>query len=222
MKQIVKLVFISIIAFCLFGEARADDGTITLYYNGAKMILVDENNEIQDCVSINDQVYVPIRFFIESIGGDYEFDSLSSTAYVTLSKNNAEKSASKKRIDITAENFRDYFIVTSSYTKPKQESEHNRYAYTKWSTELKLSIVAKYPFEINNVQFNVRIRLEIDGDTAYINCKGTIMQTGSSVERSQFTFEKQPYFTPTIWGFDVSSIEDASGYILVDNDFALE
>lgn len=208
---VVLALFVAVISF-------ADGNTIKLVYNGVRLALLNDNGDIEQPIIQDGQVYVPLKSFIETIGGTYEYDEESATVSVTLdngSKQEGSTTTSKKKIEITKDNFLDYFKGSyweSDYTNSKSEiASMTLYQYSDY---VNLTVDAKQPFEIYNVQFSIKFNLKTTTgeDTLYID--GTIPQSGSFSGKKEYEWSE--IYSGSKMKIDSASLVSASGYIMID------
>ncbi len=95
MKKMIGLLLCITLLFCLAGSTFAQSvnyastseyKNVRITFNGERIIMVDDNQEIQKCIVRDGQIYVPIEYFIEAIGGTCAYDMGRNQAVIKLNQ----------------------------------------------------------------------------------------------------------------------------------------
>ncbi len=95
MKKMIGLLLCLSFLFCLAGGSLAQSvnygsssefKNVRITFNGERIIMVDDKQEIQKCIVRDGQIYVPIEYFIEAIGGTCAYDMGRNQAVIKLNQ----------------------------------------------------------------------------------------------------------------------------------------
>ena len=216
MKRFLTIVVCTLLVLSV--ACLAESTNIKILFNGVRLTMLNENGDIEQPIIQDGQVYVPLKSFIETIGGKYEYDEESSTIAVTLdngSKQEGNTTTSKKRVEITKDNFFDFFDKSASVTDiSSSKSRIQSMVFYNHTGRVNLSLDAVNPFEMHDIKFEIKVKTESSLNEREADFTGTIPQSGSYSSMQEIS-----------WGQIVSdknmkvvSIEviSASGYIMID------
>ena len=141
----------------------------------------------------------------------------TSDSQSSISESQAEKEESQ--IEITADNFLDYFNVSASSSNVSLTNKSQDWmgiTSYKYSGNVDMTIEARYPCEIHNVSFNAQVEayLGASSGSRYPQFNGVISQSGSYSSSNSISWETKYSMEDHITVMS-PIITTASGYIVI-------
>ncbi len=181
----------------------------SLYVDGIRLGFFNNSNIPLDIEFLNGAVYVPLFPLLESLGIDYSITNKRIDISTAASKKMGD--AKTNKIEITTDNFKDYFEVSTSVINEKLSK--GIVVYTAYG-DVSLTIEAKAPFEIHDVAFTIDVHTNTDFDVRFSG----IMPQNASFSSTSKTISRDGISENTAkimaWNYKVV---EASGYIVTNN-----
>ncbi|MBQ8201640.1 MAG: hypothetical protein IJZ74_07730 [Clostridia bacterium] len=176
----ILLLFIMLVPSAM-AEAPMTSTSLKMYVNQIRMVLVDEENNIEPFLIHNDEVYVPLEAFVSSLGGEYVYDAESGTITIQLPiqpvTGTAETPAptptptatpepaptENPRIEITTSNIRQYFNISFKLTNISDTTKYIQgMPFNDVTADLVLTCYPVVACDLYNVNFTVEANFNTD------------------------------------------------------------
>ena len=222
MRKITALLFIVILltaTCCAYAEEVPERSNLAVYLDGVRIGFYSSDNQALNTYNIDGEVYVPLIPLLETLSIQYTVTD--KAIQISGSGEAAPAEAPKaelKRVDITPENFEEYFDISygssglSSYTTKDALGLPN----THFSGDVDIAITARMPFEIHDVRFNVQLTAYRAGKCIYPNFSGVISQAGSYSSSYHAAWESALANQKSLTVYSPKVIS-ASGYIMISD-----
>ena len=159
MKKLISiLIILSVFTVCIIGSSLADDyvtGNVAIEIDGVRVGFFDSNNQPLDIKIINDSPYVPILPLLDSLGIQYQIADNKISISKLSSEGASNTSSDNERIEITPENFSQYFSISCDVINEKRTGSITSWGFTA-SGNVKITIDAKEPCEIHDISFSIK------------------------------------------------------------------
>lgn len=219
MKRLFVFVMVMILCFSStisFAEKNTD---VIITLNGVRLTLLNEKGEIVQPIIQDGQVFVPIKEFVETIGGSYSFDE--KTASITVLLNQQQASNTPQKNAITSENFSYYFDVSCYLSNVKEKKSDNGVMFTcNYTADINVEIKPKKAVEIDDIELNYVVNLveKPNGTKDAVNIKGKI------TDNNEVTVIKKKYEWSSSWlySYNPSTVEIVSSNVFQASGFVIE
>lgn len=245
MKKIVLavlMVSLVLTAIPVFAETSTDVPEI--YVNNVPIVFLNKDDSVIDPTIINGEVYVPLLSMIDKLGNGITAAVSDEGIFIETNQSadvqNAEGQGEK--IEITSENFLDYFDVEVDVQTESEHSGNIGIGGTVLAREYDVSgeiiatVTALFPCEINNLAFSVSgtftrtesIDTVSERTSSSLSFSFVMPQSGVCIERKHMDWSVDAGIF-NIYGdtlldqveqayFTLDAITVDSGYIILQND----
>ena len=175
-----------------------------IYINNVPIVFVNKDNTVIEPVLIDNEVYVPLMPLMEYMGETVTTRTEDSSIYIDIN------SSTSNEIQITAENFDQYFNIKKSKSVNAKSAGKSSIGYSYFydvTGEYTITVTALYPCDINNLTFNVNghyYNYDEKGNDVRTETTTSFVMPASGVQ----TESKQLKWTANIDGLMINSSDD--------------
>lgn len=162
-KVVLAVLMVSLIlsAIPVFAETSTDVPEI--YVNNVPIVFLNKDDSVIDPTIIDGEVYVPLLSMIDKLGNGITATVSDEGIFIETNQSADTQNAEEQdeKIEITSENFLDYFDVEVDIQTESEDGENIQFREAvlarKYdvSGEIVATVTALFPCEINNLAFSV-------------------------------------------------------------------